>query len=452
LRFAPTRALAWAAAPLLLAALSACQTTAGRTDAGPAAPTLRVDGGGVVIEGETRGGLSATELATRLDRLLREGRRASAELLAGRYPAHAATLIHDDKVVRSDVGPLLATWIDRRGLGGATAYVEARRGSPAVYRDFDRARDRVLALWRSGDFDDAARVEFPGIEGPTAEPAWEAVWLTTWSHLLAGQPDAALATLDGVTLPAPASRYRAAMFDLLRARLEAGEEPELASRRWAAVAETFMLVEDADPTLGQRVLAWRPSEAAWPPGVTARGVEAHVGRLMLERNAHGDALLHLRRAESLPGDEPTQASLRLDQAKAAAGMGQAELASSMLVGLIETDLATEALAALGALELARGRLTLALRLLERAETRSAPSPSASLAADLAMARLASGRGEQTLASLHAAQDRFRDTGQIAALIQSLENEARLLEGLDNPAGAERARRRLLSIEAAGLGG
>lgn len=194
----------------------------------------------------------------------------------------------------------------------------------------------------------------------------------------------------------------------------------------------------------------RPESLTWPAELTdAIGVHAaaigcslngspemilwaSIAQAQFDRDEMQMALVNFKKAETLvEGDDVMW--LRIAQSKCLAGMGQAPAAAAILSGPATSSnqaIAAAATAAMGSIKLQSGAYQQGAQLLHKALTQSAasawPSKNQSLA-DLALAQLIIGDTEPGLAALHDAQFQFEKSGDRSLLVQSLENELRLLE-------------------------
>jgi len=164
------------------------------------------------------------------------------------------------------------------------------------------------------------------------------------------------------------------------------------------------------------------------------------------------ALLNLKKAETLAlGDDVLW--LRIAESKCLASIGQSEAAVAILSGPAtnpQPAISCAATAALGSVKLQAGAYQQGAQLLNKALKKSTDSdwPSKTQAvADLAIAQLIIGNTDQGLASVHEAQSQFQANADFPSLIQSMENELRLLdhEGRRNDSSA--LQERMAAIEA-----
>jgi hypothetical protein len=163
------------------------------------------------------------------------------------------------------------------------------------------------------------------------------------------------------------------------------------------------------------------------------------------------ALVNFKKAETLvEGDDVMW--LRIAQSKCLAGMGQAPAAAAILSSPAASSnktIAAAATAAMGSIKLQAGAYQQGAQLLHKALTQSAasewPTKNQSLA-DLALAQLIIGDTEPGLAALHSVQTQFEKSGDKALLVQSLENELRLLEHEHRDAEVTAIKSRIAQLE------
>ncbi len=157
-----------------------------------------------------------------------------------------------------------------------------------------------------------------------------------------------------------------------------------------------------------------------------------VAQAQLDRGEMQMALVNFKKAETLAAGDNVM-WLRIAQSKCLAGMGQAPAAAAILSSPAASSnktIAAASTAAMGSIKLQAGAYQQGAQLLHKALTQSAasewPTKSQSLS-DLALAQLIIGDTEPGLAALHAVQNQFEKSGEKLLLVQSLENELRLLE-------------------------
>lgn len=192
--------------------------------------------------------------------------------------------------------------------------------------------------------------------------------------------------------------------------------------------ETLPWPEELSSVLGDYVEAVGCSRS----GRSEMALWTSVAQAQLDRNELQSALVNFKKAETLASGEDAL-WLRIAQARCLAGMGQAPAAAAILSGPAassDASLSAAATAAMGAIKLQSGAYQQGAQLLHKALTQTPtaqwPLRNQSLA-DLAMAQLIIGDTDAGLTALHEAQRLLEKAGERQPLIQSLENEARLLE-------------------------
>ena len=162
-----------------------------------------------------------------------------------------------------------------------------------------------------------------------------------------------------------------------------------------------------------------------------------IAQAQIDRSEMQLALLNLKKAETFASGDDVM-WLRIAESKCLASIGQAEAAVAILSGPAispQARIAAAATAALGSVKLQSGAYQQGATLLNKALKKSdAQWPSKPQAvADLALSQLIIGSTDLGLASLHDAQALFQANDDLPSLLQSLENEQRLLahEGRDH---------------------
>ncbi len=157
-----------------------------------------------------------------------------------------------------------------------------------------------------------------------------------------------------------------------------------------------------------------------------------IAQAQFDRSEMQMALVNFKKAETLGAGDNVM-WLRIAQSKCLAGMSQAPAAAAILSSPAasgNTTIAAAATAAMGSIKLQAGAYQQGAQLLHKALTQSAASewPTKSQAhSDLALAQLIIGDTEPGLAALHAVQNQFEKSGDKLLLVNSLDNELRLLE-------------------------
>jgi tetratricopeptide (TPR) repeat protein len=157
-----------------------------------------------------------------------------------------------------------------------------------------------------------------------------------------------------------------------------------------------------------------------------------VAQAQYDRGEFQTALVNFKRAETL-SRELNVKWLRIAQARCLAGMGQAPAAAAILSGpaaCADAEVSAAAMATMGSIKIQAGAYQQGAQLLHKSlsQTQADNWPRKPEAlADMAIAQLILGDTEAGLAALHEAQRQFESSGLRNLLIQSLENELRLLE-------------------------
>jgi ATP/maltotriose-dependent transcriptional regulator MalT len=213
----------------------------------------------------------------------------------------------------------------------------------------------------------------------------------------------------------------------------------------------------------------RPESANWPVEVAANlassvtqigcSPEANsemvlwsaIAQAQLGRGEMQAALVNFKKAETLAQGNNVM-WLRIAQAKCLAGMGQAPAASAILSGPAtssDASISAAAMATMGSIKLQSGAFQQGAQLLHKALTQSPsttwPSRNQSLA-DLAIAQLIFGDTDEGLNALHSAQTLLEKSGDRSQLVQSLENELRLLEHENRSQHSAEIRARIAKLE------
>lgn len=165
------------------------------------------------------------------------------------------------------------------------------------------------------------------------------------------------------------------------------------------------------------------------------------------------ALVNFKKAETFATGQDID-WLRIGQSRCLAALGQNRAAAALLstpLASKEPNVAAAANATLGSTKLNAGAYQQGAQFLTKALVSASHRdwPTKSHAeADLALAMLIIGETTKGLKSLHAAQSKFEAEGDYVSLLQSLENELRLLEQEGNTESAASVRDRILQIESA----
>lgn len=441
---------------VVVAALAGCQSSSDRPEAGvvsagtPGPFEVRVGADGSLLAGATSADeRSSDALVERVRALTADGRHTTARLMVERYPEAALRALRQTR--DSEVLSIIAL-----AYGDGSEWLAWRGSRPAEFAAYDAERAQVRQALRSGRFADAAAIDLvpPQAAGPFA--AVEAHELRGTALLLANRPaEAAVEFAQAVEAARDKPPHQEAKLRLLG--VEASRRAGLvehASTAWQEVQAALPPVAWT-PEVLELLLSTRPADLDWPTGGSFDN-EAIVGLEIatrhLDRDEPRDALATATRAAELAAAEDTHGRLRLVQAEALAQLDQPGAAATILTRLTtsaSSAVAAEATAKLGSFELQRGRPAAGTRLLRRALDSDDldADARASAEADLALALLATGRHEQGVAALHAAQQRFAAAGETEQLIRSLRNEHRFYTATKRNGDAEAVSARLDQLEA-----
>lgn len=379
---------------------------------------------------------------------------------------------------------IAAAYDEQLGLNGENSWRHLIAApSPEPVRKYAEARRHFHDAIRQGISPTKALAELADSAAAVGSPhlALDHLELCGIAALLAERPDqaaahfAAACQLAGGTDPYQQMQMELLLSDALRR----AKESERANRVWIeSVGHAGELARKAnlvDPTYWDRASYLRPASEPWPteavtplaawarfrlptnsdhhdPGQAEAVVWGAIAYGHLQRRDHQDALLAAKRAEVATTSEELDGWLRLAQAEALACLDQQSAATAILVGLTtsaDKGIAAAATATLGGLKLRAGDSNTGFRLLASAmnqHTLPAWRGRGNVEADLGLAYLMRSDEQNGLRWLHAAQDRFRQEGDVAALSQSLWNEAAYLKHSKQPGAEGEIRHRLASLE------
>lgn len=289
-------------------------------------------------------------------------------------------------------------------------------------------------------------------------------WQESESHY-----NQAIAVADSAQLTSQASDLRIAYAECLK---RSGRQA-IASAVWSVAVQSQMShlreAEPFDVGFWLRADHARPEGATWPEdlvracskyttrlGVSSEGpaemqLWASIADAELRRGDVQQALVHFKKSEVVANNDD-KAWLRIAQSKCLTALGQIPAATAILASPASSDqakLAATASAALGSTKLQSGAYQQGAQLLNKAITQHSdldwPYKTESLA-DLALAQLIIGDTNSGLESLHKVQDKFEVQHDWSSLLQSLENEARLLEHEGRTSDVEAIYKRINSLE------
>jgi tetratricopeptide (TPR) repeat protein len=455
----------------------------GKPSAGAAAAPVLPKPGPHQVLVDSRWAYSATENRPAPEWILDRAREtapqgnAGLDKLVGRWPDVTLEFLRQSVAVEGDL-PLrlaIAESYDRTsgstqtsaGWSAALAASDSRRDS---YAKFQRAREDVLALFGSGRFAEASKINPLSTLPDDAPPALrtEALRLEGLAELLNNKPDRAAALFSqGHAAGANGPRHQLFEITLLESEAQRrSNQPEPSTTTWkAAVAAA---TEVRDPELWERAILAKPEHVDWPAeaAITGAGepnfaatsapdtanVLIGVGKMYLSRGAYQPALLAFSRAEAetpIPGEK---ALASLYRAQTMIALQQAASALPMLEGLLQcgdAGIARRAEAVQGdVLCRVLGDRQHGIPMMR--EALLAPGADwpgkAQLLANLGLYQLLEGRNEEGLASLHQAQAGFEARAQWSDLAAALTNEAAFLKHADKAAEAAVVQKRADEVD------
>lgn len=433
--------------------------------ANPPATTLRFDGRETVLGTAERTQIATTQFCDELSELLHEEKYFSASLLVDKNRGVAEQVLWErypdtrDRLVLFIADALSSEIEPSISWNGLLASLESQTENGRKYQQARR------------DFVDTLKLEEP------SEEASERL------RLIAQRLHYPLAMVDALRLlglrELVASRYGQAESLFLQAAESADQHGDLAraAELWLMVATTASRAERVseaenawlksvqrqldlqrashrplDASFWMRVDEQRPAVVRWPPQTSeslapfCRSVGCNISpqsppELSLwcavaatqYHNAEPQlALVNFKKAEILArGDDVMW--LRIAQGQCLAALGQGQAAAALLSEPAASEnpsIAMASTAAIGSAKLQAGAYQQGAELINKALQESAEAnwPTRSQAeADLALAQLIIGDTDQGLEALHAAQAKFQLQDDRVSLLQSLENELRILE-------------------------
>jgi hypothetical protein len=251
------------------------------------------------------------------------------------------------------------------------------------------------------------------------------------------------------------------------------EQYDLAQAAWADAIKLHLDHDHLEQPLdvGFWLLAdkTRPASGKWPDSLAEHWANqlqalgcnasastevtlwASIANAQFDRDELQAALVNFKKAET-QADGASALWLRIAQAKCLAGMSQAPAASAILSGpaaSTDKNISAAATAMMGGIKLQSGAYQQGAHLLQKALADASatdwPGRNKSLA-DLAIAQLIIGDTEAGLAALHEAQTALDHSKQRSVLIDSLENELRLMEFEGRSADCQRINGDLHKLE------
>ena len=432
--------------------------------ANPPARTIRFDGHEIVLGDAESQVIDTDKLLEMLEPLVTEGRFQSAAKLIERHRESSERLLAERWATTADdpVIKLAASVLSKRSSKPETSwtsllkyakeqpnsaknYLELRNAFAAEMQTSDPSNDKATQLQQA-----AQKVGHPlvridalrllGLRELVAER-------NAWAESLCRQA-VDVANKAGNPLLA------AELLLMVAESARRSDQDKLAVEAWTVAVNTHLssIKKEQPIDAGFWLLAEhiRPEAMTWPDDLTDTlgshataigcsldgGAEmilwACIAQAQFDRGEMQMALVNFKKAET-HGDGDNVMWLRIAQSKCLAGMGQAPAAAAILsspAASSNTTISAAATAAMGSIKLQAGAYQQGAQLLHKALSQSAasewPTKNQSMA-DLALAQLIIGDTEPGLAALHAVQNQFEKSGEKLLLVQSLENELRLLE-------------------------
>jgi len=456
-------------------------TTENERVANPPARTIRFDGHEAILGDGIASNLSTEDLRARLKPLLEKDKLRSATRLVMQYGETSERLLAERWAIDNasqDVKLISASRSQRSAANAKTDWnslLKVAEEFPLVAQEYQKQRNAFALALQTSDPDEQTVTLFKKASTAVGHPIVEmdCLRLLGLRAVVAEQWSAA----DGLYQQALAVAVRSsnvqyqADLNLLLAEAAKRNNASSNSVRTFGLNAIFSQIEmmkkenlALDIEFWLRIEQVIPDSKVWSEGISDL-FGGHVGRMLvknprstsvlfwsaiaqaqMDREEMQLALLNLKKAETLAtGDDVSW--LRIAESKCLASIGQAEVAVAILSGpatSTQPAIASAATAALGSVKLQSGAYQQGAQLLNKSLKNAAESdwPSKTQAmADLAIAQLIIGRTDQGLVSVHEAQARFQSSEDFPSLLQSLENELRILEheGRRNDSAAIRER-------------
>ena len=449
--------------------------------ANPPARTIRFDGSEAILGDGIASNLSTEDLRARLKPLLEKDRLRSATRLGMQYGETSERLLAERWAIDSDSKDIKLISASRSKRSAANAktdwnsLLKVAEEFPLVAQEYQKQRNAFALALQTSDPDDQTVNLLKKTSTAVGHPIVEmdclrllglrAVVAEQWSAA-----DSLYRQALAVAVRSSNVQYQADM-NLLLAEAAKRNNATSDSVRTFGLNAIFSQIEimkkensALDIEFWLRIEQVLPDSKIWSESI-GNLFAGHVGRILvknprstsvlfwsaiaqaqMDREEMQLALLNLKKAETLAtGDDVSW--LRIAESKCLASIGQAEVAVAILSGPATSPqpaIASAATAALGSVKLQSGAYQQGAQLLNKSLRNSAESdwPSKTQAmADLAIAQLIIGRTDQGLVSVHEAQARFQTSEDFQSLLQSLENELRILEheGRRNDSAAIRER-------------
>jgi tetratricopeptide (TPR) repeat protein len=454
--------------------------------ANPPARTVRFDGNEAILGNGIPSSLSTEDLRTRLKPLLEKEKIRSAKRIILQYGETSERLLAErwtSDAASKDIKLIAALRSKRSNAIVKTDWNSLLRVAeefPTVAQEYQRQRNAFVLALQTIDPDEQTAIQLKNASTAVGHPIVEmdclrllglrAVVAEQWSTA-----DSLYRQALAVALRSGNLQYQADL-SLLLAEAAKRNNPTSDSVRTSGLIAISNQIEimRRDSTLDiefwLRIEQVIPDLKTWPENFT-EAFEPHVKRTLvknvrspnvlfwsaiaqaqIDRTEMQLALLNLKKAETLAtGDDVFW--LRIAESKCLAGIGQPEAAVAILSGPATSPqpaIASAAIAALGSVKLQLGAYQQGAKLLNKSLQKSPdldwPSKNQAMA-DLAIAQLIIGGTDQGLESMHEAQSRFQASDDLASLIQSLENELRLLDHEGRKGDSSAVQERIALVEA-----
>ncbi len=455
--------------------------------ANPPARTIRFDGHEAILGNGIAPTLSTEELRTQLKPLLEKDKSRSATRVVLQYGESSERLLAEKwatDFAAKDIKLIAASRSKRSAAMTKTDWNSLLRVAeefPIVVQDYQKQRNAFALSLQTSDPDEQAVIQLRKASTAVGHPIVEmdclrllglrAVVAEQWSTA-----DSLYRQALAVAVRSSNWQYQADLNLLLAEAAKRNNATSDSIRTFAlnAISNQVEIMKleptNLDIEFWLRLEQVLPDTKMWPESLS----EAFAGRVnrtlvtntrtngvlfwsavaqaQMDRTEMQLALLNLKKAETLAAGEDVL-WLRIAESKCLASIGQSEAAVAILSGPATSPqpaIACAATAALGSVKLQSGAYQQGAQLLNKALKKSTdfdwPSKTQAMA-DLAIAQLIIGNTDQGLASVHEAQSQFQANADFPSLLQSMENELRLLdhEGRRNDSAA--LKERMAVIEA-----
>jgi len=406
-------------------------------------------------------------LMQRMDDLIAEKRYATAQTWARRFPEVSLDILQTammEEPTDSTTLQIIAATYDQQCHGGQgkpgwSGILAKRQTSARHHAPYAVARKELIQHLNQGRAAEAAAVPLPSL-AQSLEPqlqmdAWHLVGM---AQLLSGENEGAIESLSaGLAVAERYNPHQAAELSLLLSDVyRRVEQYDEATSHWqqGVLIGGDLLASDfplRDPSFWDRASYLRPVDQRWPQAVEARLVAASglnvnppagdphnphpsdaavwacLGRWRLDRDQPQEALITLKRAETIATDPKAQEQIRMAVAQAMFRMEQTGAATALLLALSQSqhpEISSASQAMLGSIKLQTGHIQVGHSLLSKALKSGAQWPGRGEAeADLGLALLMLGNEKEGLARLHSAQRWFEAQGDHELLTKTLYNES-----------------------------